>query len=740
MGYVEGSLITTLFHNEENLYSVLKIDISDTDEALLLYDKPTLIVCGFFPHLERNQTYRFHGVIKEHPKYGRQYDANRFERMIDKSKEGLIEYLSSDLFKGIGVKTAEAIIDTLGETAIDQILNDPSILDKVPKMNESKKLALVDTLRENRQMETSLVWLYGFQVSPKMAMKIIKRFGFAAIDVIKDNPYILMDEIEGIGFRRADDIALKIGIEHNHPLRLRAIVLFLMNEYMNKYGDTLLARENLIDFVLQYLNNGEHPEVTQEEVQDAISDALEEGIVIEEDNALSLTYLYDAERAISKSLQPWIDATNEEFSESEILAAMDDFRQVSQIEYTEEQKKAVFAALTKRFVIVTGGPGTGKTTVINAIVSVLKMLAPRKKNIFLTAPTGKAAKRLQEACGMEATTIHRFLGYDYEGHFTVDKHHPMDVDLLVVDEASMLDAMLAKNLFEGIRSKGSVVIVGDENQLPSVGPGQVLADLMESEMFDVVRLERIHRQAQDSSIIALAYEVLSQQVSDLSEYRDDRMFVRCYDDKIEQTLVTMIQEAIRKGYDLWEDIQILIPVYKGIVGIDHINKLLQETFNKAHSGHRIAFGEKTFYYHDKVLQLANQPEDGVMNGDIGVVAGIVENKEMLVDFSGKLVKYSTKDFDNLTLAYAISVHKSQGSEFPMVIMPISRSHAMMLRRKLIYTAITRAKERLLLLGDEYAFSRGVRMADNPRKTRLCGFLKQSQSQETRQELRIEDFL
>jgi len=741
MSYIEGEIKQILFYNEENNYSVLKLSIIDTDEQAMIYLEPTIIICGFFPLLERYQRYRFFGTLKQHPKYGLQYDSNRFERVMDNSYEGLVDYLSSDLFKGIGPKTAKSIVDTLGLNAIDLILNQPDILDTIPRMTDIKKDTLVSTILTNRKLETTLVWLYGFQISPKMAMKIYQKYGYESVDTIKSNPYILMDEIEGIGFKRADEVGLKIGFAYNHPLRIQAVILFLLNEYMNKYGDTFLEAEKCVEYTLSYLNNNDSFFVTKDEITSSLEELILHEKIIEDHQLLSLSYLYYAEKSIASKCGAYIDKDDSPFQEQIVDETILTFQEINAIEYTPEQVKAIKTAIMKPFVVITGGPGTGKTTIINGIVKIYQMLTSIRSMILLAAPTGKAAKRLKEATMMDASTIHRLLGYDYEGNFTVDMHHPLVADLLIIDEASMLDVMLAKHLFESLSAKTKVVIVGDDNQLPSVGPGQVLTDFIECELFDVVKLSKIHRQASDSSIISLAYDVLNQHVSEnLSVHTTDRRFIRTSETLVAETIISVIDEAIQEGYRLLEDIQVLVPVYKGMNGIDRINALIQERFNRHHQAHKISYQEKTFFFQDKVLQLTNQPEDGIMNGDIGIVSGIIEDKEMLVDFSGNIVKYNVKDFDNLTLAYAISIHKSQGSEFRIVILPLVKSYYMMLKRKLLYTAITRAKEQLIMIGDYYALRNGVSSIENPRKTRLRAFLLENLNKPKGKTIRIEDFL
>ncbi len=745
MGYIEGILKQYLFFNETNAYSVLKIEIADTTEKELIYYEPTIIICGFFPKLEIACKYRFYGKIKSHPKYGTQYDAERYERVMDNTYDGLVDYLSSGLIKGIGPKTAERIIDTLGLDALDKIANDPNVLDQVPKFQKAKKHEIQAAIVENRRMESTLVWLYGFQISPKMSMRIFQRYGIETIDVIKKNPYVLIDEVEGIGFKRADEIGLKVGFSYDSPLRISAVILYLLSEYANKYGDTYLELNRLMEFTYQFLKVSDDVTVEPTLIEEMISTLVNSHKLALIDDKVGMMVLYNAEMGISKRLKAFSERENDLYSEGLIENTITEFEKINGITYTNNQREAILTALLKPFTIITGGPGTGKTTIVKGIVSVFTALNSTypyvRDKIKLAAPTGKAAKRLSEATDCVATTIHRLLGYDYTGHFAFDENNPLSAKLIIIDEASMLDVVLANQLFSSISLRTKIVLVGDDNQLPSVGPGQVLADLLNSKIFPIVRLYKIHRQASDSSIIQLAYDILNQQLTEnVLGNHNDRAYIRANEENVPYYIVKVIKEAIEAGYDLWDDMEVLIPMYKGDCGIDNINRLLQETFNKDHQSQSIAFGTKKFYYHDKVMQLVNQPEDGIMNGDLGVITGILDEREMLVDFSGNTVKYNVKDFDNLTLAYAISIHKSQGSEFKMVVMPIVRSYTIMLKRKLLYTAVTRAKEKLILIGEFNALRRGILGIESDRKTFLPIFLSGTTPQINEKPLSIEDFL
>jgi len=743
MSYIEGNIQRYLFYSEDTSYSVIKIKITDTDDQDIAHYEPTIIVCGFFPKLEHSVNYRFFGEVTNHPKYGIQYNANRFERMVDNTYEGLMDYLSSDLFKGVGQKTAQRIIDTLGLSALDLIAEDKYVLDKVPKINEKLRDSIFKEVVANKEMENTLVWLYSFDISPKMAIRIFSFYGLDTIRTIKENPYILMEHIEGIGFKRADEIGLKIGFKFDSPLRISAVIYYLLSEYMNKYGDTYLEKSKLIQYTVSYLNSNPDFNVEESLVNQQLDELISLGRIIFLDDKIALKYLYNSEKALAKKVLKINEVKIDSIDEESFKVLLLDFEKFNDINYTKAQKKAIYTALSNNFSIITGGPGTGKTTVIKGLIDIYRMLHNNlsKEHIKLAAPTGKAAKRLSEATSLNATTVHKLLGYDFEGTFKYDEHNELEAKILIIDEVSMLDSLLANKLFSAIGSGTKVILVGDANQLPSVGPGDVLNNLISSNLFNVVKLDIIHRQAFDSHIISLAYDILSKNINEnIFHNYYDKEFLNASDNNISVRVLEKIAELIDKGYDLANDIQVLIPIYKGMNGIDRINDLIQKTFNQVNKDYTVKFKDKEFWYNDKVMQLVNQPEDNIMNGDQGTVIGITPNDELIVDFSENIVKYSKKDLENLTLAYAVSIHKSQGSEFKAVILPLSKSYTIMLRRKLLYTAVTRAKEKLILIGDFDAYKRGVMGIDRKRNTLLNYFLENSLNDEEDSNLKIADFL
>lgn len=744
MSYIEGVIQKYLFYSEDSSYSVIKVKIIDTDDPDLVHFEPTIIVCGFFPKLENNVNYRFFGEITNHIKYGIQYNANRFERLVDNTYEGLLDYLSSDLFKGVGKKTAERIIEYLGMSALDMIAEDKDVLDKVPKINEKLKNTIFKQVVDNKEMENTLVWLYSFDISPRMAMRIYSFYGLSTIKTIKENPYILMEHIEGIGFKRADEIGLKVGFEYDSPFRIAAVIYYLLSEYMNKFGDTYIEKDRLVDYTLTYLNSNPEFNVEKEVVESQVIDLIATGKIIEKSGNISLSYLYYAEKYIADKVLELANGQDEYIDKMRFEELLVEFQAQNDIFYTDAQINAIKIALDNNFSIITGGPGTGKTTVIKGLLNIYQRInnyGYNQDKVKLAAPTGKAAKRLSEATGLNATTVHKLLGYDYEGNFKFDQTSQLEIDIIIIDEASMLDCLLAKHLFAAISNQTKVVMVGDANQLPSVGPGDVLNSLINSTIFNVVKLDIIHRQASDSHIISLAYDILSQNINkDIFQNYQDKEFIRSQDHFIVDKIIIKIKELMNQGYDLLNDIQVLVPVYKGFNGIDRINSVIQKTFNYDNKDHFVKYKDKEFWYNDKVMQLVNQPEDNIMNGDQGMVIGITPNDELIVDFSENIVKYNTKDLDNLTLAYAISIHKSQGSEFKTVILPLTKSYTIMLKRKLLYTAVTRAKEKLFLIGDFDAYKRGVLGQDRLRNTLLNQFLQENIIKKDSEDIKITDFL
>lgn len=725
MKYIQGIVKALIFYSNENSYNIIKVKITDSNEDLniFMYDD-YITVTGYFPQPLRGEEIKFFGKFTDNPKYGTQYVVNNFEKLSDTSIAGLIEYLSSDLFKGIGLKTATNIVNSLGKDTIKLVINDKEVLNSIPKMSPKLKEVVYQGIVENKASENTLIKLYGYGITPRTAMKIFKTYQNETIAIIEKNPYQLIYDIEGIGFERADLIAKKLGFKDNDPLRVKAMILYLYNLMGVNYGHTFLFDDQLKDYLTKQLNKNEDL-VSDNEILDYIEELINDKVFVREEDMIKLKSISYAEQNIAGKVKELTSDFDSDLDINKIDNFIKLFEEINEIEYTELQKKSIYSALRSNLFILTGGPGTGKTTVIKGIVFVYckynQIPIEYNNSLFqvkLIAPTGRAAKRMNETTKLHAETIHRFLGYNFQGKFLFNKDNLVDADVIIIDEASMIDVYLASQLFQSIPKTTKVIIVGDEDQLPSVGPGQILKDLIDTDMIDSVRLNTIHRQASDSHIIKLAYDVNNSQLpTDILKAYDDRYFVSEDVNNFESRLVNIVSYLQVNNYDLHEDIQVLIPMYRGKTGIDNINTLLQNEFNP-NTSKILKHGDREFRIGDKVIQLSNQIEDNVMNGDQGIVIGITEEKALIVDFLGNEVSYKMGDLINLKHAYAMSIHKSQGSEYKVVILPIYRSYSIMLKRKLLYTAITRAKEKLILIGDISAFKYGVERTESSRQSVL----------------------
>lgn len=683
--------------------------------------------------MNEEDTYTYYGDFKEHPRFGLQLQATSFRKEMPQTKQGIIAYLSSNLFKGIGEKTAENIVETLGEEAISKIMNQPSILDTVPKLAPDKAKVLYDTLMKNQGLEQAMVSLNQYGFGPQLSMKIYQVYKENTIETVQTNPYKLVEDIEGIGFGKADDLGAQIGITGNHPDRLKAGCLYILELSSNQEGHVYLHAEHLLEKVKTLLEENQKEEIEFSQIADQIIQLEQDGKIIAENKKIYLPSLFFSEKGLVRNIKRVMEQSEykDQFPESEFLLALGNLEDRIGVQYAPSQREAIQTALMSPMLILTGGPGTGKTTVIKGIVELYGelhgcSLDPKDyKNdepypFILAAPTGRAAKRMAESTGLPAVTIHRLLGWNGTGTFERDEDHPLEGKILIVDETSMVDIWLAHQLFKALPEHIQVIIVGDEDQLPSVGPGQVLKDLLDSACIPTVKLKDIYRQAEGSSIIELAHEMKKGQLpANLLVPQGDRSFIKCSSNQIPKAIEKIVLNAKNKGFAPM-DIQVLAPMYRGPAGIDRLNTILQEILNANPDGSRkeLKFGDVTYRIGDKVLQLVNQPESNVYNGDMGEIVSIFYAKEntekqdmVIVSFDGIEATYTRQDLNQITLAYCCSVHKSQGSEFPIVIMPIVKSYYRMLRRNLIYTGITRSKQFLILCGEVEAMELGVNRND-----------------------------
>ncbi|MEC5187279.1 ATP-dependent RecD-like DNA helicase [Geobacillus thermodenitrificans] len=755
--FIKGVCLAVIFHNEETLYTVVRIRVEETNEAAA---EEEVVVTGYFPRLNEGDVYIFYGQFRQHPRFGRQYAAEQFRKQLPNTKEGVIDYLSSGLFKGIGKKTATAIVDALGENAIAAILRDPGALERVPKLTKQKAKQLYETLCAHEGLEQTMIALAQLGFGPQLAMKIYQVYGEETMDIIHENPYKLVEDIEGIGFGRADELGRQLGISGSHPARLRAACLFVLEQACLQEGHVYMKKEELVSRIGELLGGRSNGAVDGQAIEQTLLMLSEEGKMIAEQGRYYLPSLYFAEKGIASNIRRLLGQTppSASFPESEFLLALGALEERLGMQYAPQQKEAIQRALSSPLFILTGGPGTGKTTVIKGIVELFAVLngislSPDDyKNgepfpVLLAAPTGRAAKRMSEATGLPAATIHRLLGWNGAEGFSHDENEPIAGKLLVVDEVSMVDTWLANHLLKAVPNGMQVIFVGDEDQLPSVGPGQVLKDLLESGVIPSVRLTEVYRQAEGSSIIELAHEMKRGNVpADLTAPKADRSFIRCRAGQVASVVRQIAENARNKGFSV-KDIQVLAPMYRGPAGIDQLNKVLQELFNPPTDGKReLSVGDVVYRVGDKVLQLVNQPEDNVFNGDIGEVVAIFYAKEntekqdlLVVSFDGIEVTYTRQDLAQITHAYCCSVHKAQGSEFPIVILPVVKSYYRMLKRNLLYTAVTRSKQFLILCGEEEAFRFGVaQRGDGARQTALAEKLAASTALFVEGELPLED--
>nr|WP_295969612.1 ATP-dependent RecD-like DNA helicase [uncultured Bacillus sp.] len=741
--FMKGRPIVTIFRNEQNLYTVLRIRVEETNED---YHDKEAVITGYFPKIHEQETYLFYGDLKEHPKFGLQFHATHFRKDIPQTKKGVVSYLSSELFKGIGKKTAENIVETLGENAITRILNEPSLLDQVPKLPTDKAKDLYDTLMKHQGLEQAMILLNQYGFGPQLSMKIYQAYKETTIDVIQANPYKLVEDVEGIGFARADELGHQLGMTGNHPDRIKAGCLYILENECMQNGHVYIQAENFLLKVQQLLEENKRNPIEFADITQQLLALEEEGKIIVEESRFYLPSLYFSEKGLVTSIKGLLEQTEyeQQFPESEFLLALGNLEERIGVQYAPSQKEAIQTALMSPLLILTGGPGTGKTTVIKGIVELYAELHGcsldpkdyKKEEPFpflLCAPTGRAAKRMTEATGLPAMTIHRLLGWNGNEGFDHDEENPLNGNILIVDETSMVDIWLANRLFKALPDKIQVILVGDEDQLPSVGPGQVLKDLLCSEVIPSIRLTDIYRQEEGSSIIELAHDIQKGRLpKNVTAQQTDRSFIKCNTAQVANCIEKVVLNAVKKGFTP-RDIQVLAPMYKGPAGIDRLNIMLQDVLNGNRDGTRkeITFGETKYRVGDKVLQLVNQPENHVFNGDMGEVISIFYAKEntekqdmVVVSFDGIEVTYTKQNLNQITLAYSCSVHKSQGSEFPIVILPIVKSYYRMLRRNLIYTAITRSKKFLIICGEEDAFRSGVQRTDEQtRLTTLAGKLR-----------------
>ncbi|PTU81959.1 ATP-dependent RecD-like DNA helicase [Staphylococcus pasteuri] len=751
---LKGTVEAILFQNSDNYYTVLKVDTIETNES---FDTMPTVV-GFLPNVVEGDVYTFKGQTVEHPRYGKQLKAETFEKELPQTKDAIISYLSSDLFKGIGKKTAQNIVNTLGENAINDILNDASVLEKVPSLPKKKQKQIAEQIASNQESEKVMIRLHDLGFGPKLASSIYQYYGAETLSVLDKNPYQLVYDIKGIGFSKADQLAQKIGIKFDDPERLKAGLLFTLEEECIKQGHTYIPNDQIIAATFNVLtqnNNNDDNQINHEHLQTMLLQLNEEKRLIVDKEKISIPSLYYSELKSVQNLYRIKTHTTKlkEIEQSDLQLHIGDIETNNEVSYAASQKDALQTAINSKIMLLTGGPGTGKTTVIKGIVELYAEVHGISLDyddyqeddypVVLAAPTGRASKRLQESTGLEAMTIHRLIGWNQDTQPEDILDNEINARLIIIDEMSMVDTWLFHQFLSAVPLDAQIILVGDEDQLPSVGPGQVFKDLIDSNTIPRVNLTEVYRQQDGSSIIELAHRMKLGQPIDITQRFHDRSFINCGTEQIPNVVEKVVNSAVNKGYDM-SDIQVLAPMYKGNAGIKRLNQILQSILNpKEKDTREIEFGDVVFRKGDKVLQLVNRPNDNIFNGDIGVIVGIFWAKEnalnkdvLVVDFEGNEITFTRQDMLELTHAYCTSIHKSQGSEFPIVIMPIVKQYFRMLQRPILYTGLTRAKQSLVLLGDPQAFDIGLNTNGQKRLTQLFTLLKQYFTEEKSYDLSL----
>ncbi len=710
MEKISGLVERVTYHNGENGYCVLRIKTPGERDLVTLVGHTPAVSPGEFVSASGQWIYD--------REYGRQFKAVFLNVYPPTTKKGIEKYLGSGMVKGIGPVYAARLINAFGEKVFDVIEKEPDKLKEVEGIGPKRFKAIVSGWSDQKVIRSIMVFLHSHKVSTSKSVRIFKTYGENSISVITENPYVLAKDIRGIGFKSADTIALNLGIEKHSPVRARAAIQYALSEASANGGHTCLPRTKLIETANELL------EIPPSILDNAINEEIAENNLIEDDfpeaGCIYLPYLFYSEVGIASQVRRLQSASNNR----EVINADSAIGWVEKklnIHLAESQKTAVKKALINKFLVITGGPGVGKTTLVN---SILKILGAKKLNITLCAPTGRAAKRLSETTGAEAKTIHRLLEIDpANGKFKKNKENPLDTDILVVDECSMVDVSLAYSLIQAVPDKASVIFVGDVNQLPSVGPGSFLADLINSQVIEVIRLTEVFRQAADSWIIKAAHSINQGYFPKLPEkgQKGDFYFIDKEEpEDIVKTIVSLVHTRVPKafGFNPIRDIQVLCPMHRSLSGARQMNEVLQSVLNPPGDNSITKFGI-TFGPRDKVMQIENNYDKDTFNGDIGFIESIDSEEEtVLIDFDGRSVIYSFDELDELVLCYATTVHKSQGSEYPVVIIPVSTQQYMMLKRNLIYTGVTRGKRLVIVVGQKKAFYMSIK--DNRTTKRYSG--------------------
>ena len=719
---LNGQIEHITFTNEENGFTIARVRVDKTADRVTIVGNLLAPTPGEVLELE--------GEWHHHPQYGRQFKVQQSRTVVPATVSGIRKYLGSGMIKGLGPVMAGRIVDRFGKDTLDVIESDIDRLAEVDGIGSKRIGQIGRAWQGQREIRAVMVFLQSQGVSSAYAAKIFKRYGSRSVAVVRSNPYRLAEDIFGIGFLTADRIATQLGFKPNAPERIQAGILFVLSQFAGE-GHVFYPMADLTAKCAEILDvDASAVSVTTEVLardRKVVIEALKTG---EEADATTTRVVYPAhlhrcETSVAHRLTELMRVPS---GLRPILSdqAMQWVQRQLDIALADNQATAVRTALDSKVMVITGGPGTGKTTIVNAILQIYRRM---RATVLLAAPTGRAAKRLSETCGYSAKTLHRLLEYSLQqGGFQRDEDHPLEVDVLIVDEASMIDTVLMYHLLKAVPASAVLILVGDVNQLPSVGAGSVLADIIASQAVPVARLNKIFRQARTSRIIVNAHLINDGRIPDLStmppdQETNDFFFIEQDEpQRIVEIILELVQARIpgRFSLDTFKDIQVLSPMHKGLLGTGHLNRSLQQALNRRTEG--IARGEQKFMVSDKVMQIRNNYDKDVFNGDIGRIERIdAATREVLIDFDGREVSYEFSDLDEIVLAYAVSVHKSQGSEYPAVVIPIHTQHYVLLQRNLIYTAVTRGRRLVVLVGSRKALAIGI---NNNKTLQRCTFLSQ----------------
>lgn len=689
-----------VFENPSNDYKVIRFERIDETHA-------SFIGVGYFKQLEREALYRLQGKYVEHRKYGIQFQIESCERILSDDTDLLVRFFSSAHFPGIGKTTAKRMVDTLGKDIIQVLRENKDALDQVAGMNDQKKQVIMQGLRITSVLDDTYLNLATIGLNNKQIARLEEVYGNEFVEELKTDPYRPFFEIDGFSLRVCERLAMQYGIDDGDIRHVRALVMQIFKQAAFHSGSTYLPKEQFITMLQK--------QITYEgEIEDILQILCKEGYLVEQNEKLYDRKEYDAEVSICKKLRLLshpCDAPDHAY----LLENIRTIEKELNISYDVHQIEAIIGFFSHTFLILNGGPGTGKTTTIRGILSLYQRLYPDDE-IVLAAPTGRASKRLSELSSNPASTIHSLLKWDLDSNtFLVDEHSPLHCDVLIVDEFSMVDNRLFAQLLKGLPLSSKLLIIGDCDQLPSVSCGSVLRDLIESELFPLFSLNRIYRQAEGSGIANLAYLIRTQ--APLT-FEKDVSFITCSSVQLRAAVCEVVKNALEKGFDA-KDIQVLAPKYQGSCGIDLLNQDLQTLLNPVDPYKKeVSIAGRIFREGDKVLQLRNMREDAVYNGDIGEIIEIengIQGPVIVVAFDDQIVEYENETLYYLTHAYCISIHKSQGNEYPIVILPIVKEYHFMLNQRLLYTAITRAKCGLVLLGDQQLFQQALKQKERVKR-------------------------